>query len=204
MVLLLFICNSFHEQFPFLEHFKTHILALICMVFALTGLLLCMPVSLFFFFLCSLLLYSKRNNHLLISIFLHNNIDIVIRFLIVILRNLRSIHSFYESHSEHSFTRNMLTAFVGLDLLKSCVTFRWARLSERCCNMFHSLPSRIFSLLLLFSSFMVCDSHRMLLYSNVLNRMLDFKVQPIRQFISKFHSKSNDRNLFYSRMAVNS
>lgn len=45
VVLLLFICNSFHEQFPFLEHFKTHILALICMVFALTGLLLCMPMG---------------------------------------------------------------------------------------------------------------------------------------------------------------
>ncbi|VDM37911.1 unnamed protein product [Toxocara canis] len=44
-VLLLFINNSFHEQFPFLENFTSHILAVICTVFALTGLLLCMPVG---------------------------------------------------------------------------------------------------------------------------------------------------------------
>lgn len=45
VVLLLFIYNSFLEQFPFVEHFSTHILALISTVFALSGLLLCMPMG---------------------------------------------------------------------------------------------------------------------------------------------------------------
>ncbi|VDM12943.1 unnamed protein product, partial [Wuchereria bancrofti] len=45
IVLLTFIYNSFAEQFAFVERFRTLLLALICFVFAITGLLLCMPMG---------------------------------------------------------------------------------------------------------------------------------------------------------------
>ncbi|VDN01900.1 unnamed protein product [Thelazia callipaeda] len=45
VVLLLFIYNSFAEQFVFVEQFRTFLLALLCTVFAATGLLLCMPMG---------------------------------------------------------------------------------------------------------------------------------------------------------------
>uniref|UniRef100_A0A0R3RK17 Transmembrane protein n=1 Tax=Elaeophora elaphi TaxID=1147741 RepID=A0A0R3RK17_9BILA len=45
VILLAFIYNSFVEQFAFVERFRTLLLALLCIVFATTGLLLCMPMG---------------------------------------------------------------------------------------------------------------------------------------------------------------
>ncbi|KAM3720146.1 Sodium- and chloride-dependent GABA transporter [Dirofilaria immitis] len=113
VVLLIFIYNSFVEQFAFVERFRTLLLTLLCIVFATTGLLLCMPMGTSF---STLLQYVSQSSitqlFLFISVFFiygWYNLDSDIRIMTNINNN-RSLTIFLFGATSPLYTILLFTS----------------------------------------------------------------------------------------------
>lgn len=126
IILLTFIYNSFAEQFAFVERFRTLLLALICVVFATTGLLLCMPMGTSF---STLLQYVSQSSitqlFLFITVFFiygWYNLDNDVRIMINTSNN-RSLIAFLLGSTSPLYTILLFTSVPALLVAKLVSVF---------------------------------------------------------------------------------